>query len=102
MGIYSCCARLWCKVGWLGQREVGHIYSNPLLLLFIPPDVLLTFRPGATLRISRGAVIENTPVGRPGKAPLWVRIVSGDARGCQILLRLRIHTTINPRATGCT
>src|SRR5215831_12398697 len=101
MRIHSGCSRLRPIAGLSVHWEVGNIAASPSLLLFIPPDVLLAFRPWATLEVSRGAIIEDTPIGRPGKAPLQIGIVSSDARSCQILLRLWIYATVDPRATGC-
>src|SRR5689334_11972073 len=79
-GIHPGCAGWWYIVGRLVERKIRDIIAGPLLLFFIPPDILLALGPGTPLWICRCTVIEDTSVGGPGKAPLQICIVVGDAR----------------------
>src|SRR5689334_17758845 len=64
----------------LANGKIGDVVAGPLLLLFIPPHILLTLGPRSSLRISRGAIVENTAVSGPGIAPFQIRIVIGHSR----------------------
>src|SRR2546425_9248178 len=100
MSVHAGCARRWRIVWRPVDWKIRHIIPCPYTLLLIPPQVFLALRPGATLWISRGAIIENTPISRPGKTPLQVGILTGDTRRGQVLVRCWIHTTVNPGAAG--
>src|SRR6266536_2757030 len=101
-GVHAGCAWRRCIIRGFVQLEVRHVYAGPLLLLLVPPDVLLAFRPGATLRISRGAIVQDAPVGGPGKAPLQERIPLWITRGGTVIARLWVDPAVNPRAAGRT
>src|SRR6266566_4980705 len=52
------------------------------------------------LGISRGAIVQDTPVGGPGKAPLRERATLWIARGSAVIPRFWIDAAVNPRAAG--
>src|SRR6201987_5525141 len=62
-------SRLRPVVWRFGRAEIGNVQDSPLLLRLIPQDQFLLPAPGAAFRRSRGAVIENAAIGRPGKCP---------------------------------
>src|SRR5438874_8083807 len=101
MGIHTACPRFWLKVWWLVYRKVRYIIACPLLLFLIPPAILLALGPWTSLWVCRGAVIKNTPVGRPCKTPIQKSISLPIAGSGTVLPWFWIDTTINPRATSC-
>src|SRR5699024_9171581 len=69
-------------VGALGHREVGDVVPGPRAGVLVPPHQLLALAPGPSLRIRRGAVVEDPAVGGPGPAPVGgdlVLLLSGRA-----------------------
>src|SRR6266581_766282 len=70
MCIHAGCPWFWPEARWPVYGEVRDIDTCPLLLRLIPPDIFLALRPWAALWISRGTIVEDAPVGRPGNAPL--------------------------------
>src|SRR5579885_1082224 len=98
--IHALCAWRRRVIGCFIERKIWYIVSGPLLLLLIPPDVLFPFRPGTPLRISRSAIIQDAPVGRPGEAPLQIRIAIGYTRCCSVIARFWIDSAIDPGAAG--
>src|SRR5262245_2350684 len=77
--------------------KVREVQAGPLLFLFIPPTELLALTPGFAVRTSRGTVVEDAPVGGPGKAPsmtvgvAWLPLIR------YIFSRLGIATAVDPR-----
>src|ERR1700682_1403513 len=63
------------RVGRLFPREVGNIEPGPTPGARIPPDIFFSLGPGLAGRVRGGAVIEDAPVARPGKAPFGVDVV---------------------------
>src|SRR5215203_6505145 len=72
--------RLWLVIRRLAGGEVGDVSAGPhagfircrVDLVRVPVDPLLLLGPGGAVRLGRGAVVDDAPVGRPGKAPLQV------------------------------
>src|SRR5215212_329085 len=52
------------------RYEVRLVYTDPLLLLLVPPDVLLALAPRPTLGVGRRPVVEDAAIVRPHPAPL--------------------------------
>src|SRR5258706_15295050 len=85
MSIHAACTRWRRIVRRFTNRKVRYIVTCPFLLLLVPPDIFLAFRPRAPLGISRGAIIQNAPVGGPRIAPLQEGIAVCDARRCTVI-----------------
>src|SRR6266849_2314051 len=49
------------RVGGFGFGKVRAIESGPLALRAVPPDIFLALRPGQSLRVGRGPVVEHAP-----------------------------------------
>src|SRR5579863_5250659 len=60
----------WRHVVWrLRHREVGNVQARPFLTFGIPPYQLLALAPGLAVGTGRGAIVDYSPVGRPGEPP---------------------------------
>src|ERR1700737_1142569 len=90
------------RIGCLFQREIRNVDPGPAPRAGVPPDVLLSLRPGVAGGVRRGAVIEDAPVAGPGETPLWVDVVSGSAVSASrhVLTRRGKHAGINPDAAS--
>src|SRR5260370_13460455 len=83
--------RLFC-------REVRHVHPCPGTGAGVPPDVLLSLRPGLAGRVGRGPVVEDAPVTRPGEAPLGIDVIvrSAVSATCHVLPRRCKYPGVNP------
>src|SRR5712691_2843137 len=90
------------RFGRLSCREIRHVHSGPGTGRGVPPDVLLSLRPGIAGRVRGGPVVENAPVAGPGESPLGIDIVAGTALSAtrHVLPRRWKHPGINPDAAG--
>src|SRR5580700_3691821 len=68
MGVEADTARHRLCGGRFGYGEIRYIVASPLRS--VPPHPLLPFAPWVPGRISRSAVVQQPPVGRPGVAPI--------------------------------
>ena len=102
---------IWISFGsrWLRLREVWYIVANPaalcaipIVVLGVPPEIFLTFRPRLAVRVSRGAVVDYMAVSRPGKAPVEADILIAMASPRQVLPLFRHNAAENPDPTGGT
>ena len=100
---------IWISFGsrWLRLREVWYIVANPaalcaipIVVLGVPPEIFLAFRPRLAIRVSRGAVVDYMAVGRPGKAPVEADILVAMAVPCQVLPLFRHNAAENPDTAG--
>src|SRR5262249_59305083 len=83
--------------------EVGDVVAGPSLRRVVPPDELLPLRPGPSLGIGRGAVVEDAAIGRPRPCPTAVDRVAPDARilrAGQVRLHVGEDAAIEPAAAG--
>src|SRR5689334_18871143 len=55
--------------------EVRCVESDPLLLLFVPPDQLLSLGPGLTVKIRGCAIVENASIVRPSPGPFRCDVI---------------------------
>src|SRR5260370_14590626 len=88
------------RIGRLGCREIRHVEARPATGGSVPPDVLLSLRPGLAGRVGGGPVVEDAPVARPGPSPLWL---DGIVRGAHPATRHVLpccgkHARVNPDA----
>src|SRR5690625_3116699 len=56
-------------VGTLGDREVGDVVAGPSAGFLVPPHQLLALAPRSALRVRRGAVVQDAPIGGPCPSP---------------------------------
>ena len=59
-------------------------------------------RPRLAVRVSRGAIVDDMAIGRPGKAPVETDILVATAVPCQVLPLFRHYAAENPDTTGGT
>src|SRR5205823_374085 len=75
---------------------------GPLVLRFIPPDVLLPFGPRLTVRVGGGAVVDQTAIGRPCPCPLGrdPRLLVMGLAPRRLVHTVCIATRVDPAAAG--
>src|SRR5713226_3250674 len=90
------------SIGRLFCGEVRHVHSCPGTRAGVPPDVLLSLRPGLAGRVGGGPVVEDAPVTRPGESPLGIDIVvwSAISATCQVAPGRWKHPGVDPDAAG--
>src|SRR5439155_17225808 len=80
------------------RRNVGCVQACPLSNRRVPPHELLLLAPRLAVGPGRRAVVENAPIGRPGKAPALAAWTPGIARTGSIDAVRRIYAGIDPTA----
>src|SRR5262249_4616282 len=71
MRVESDASRLRLRGRRLRYGEIRYVVAGPFLA--VPPYPLLPLAPGLAVRVSRRAVVQETPVGRPGVTPIQLR-----------------------------
>ena len=82
--------------------EVGDVVTDPLLLVFVPPDPCLLRAPRLALGVRGSAVVKDLAVGRPHPAPFpfGVGAAIGGLAHRRMVDAVGIHTGVDPAATG--
>src|SRR5579885_1403363 len=73
-----------------------------VLMLRVPPDVFLALRPGPSLRIGGGTIVEDASIGGPGKAPIKADVIVGIAMLRPVIAPLGHDAAEDPAATRGT
>src|SRR5699024_2924182 len=85
-------------------RAVRHVITCPAARFWVPPDVLLAFRPRRSIWSCRSTVVQDTTVGRPRPAPLECNLILGGARylASRLVYVVLEDTGVNPATTRGT
>src|SRR5882762_54348 len=102
MGVEADSSRYCLCRGRFVDDEIGYVVAGPLRS--VPPHPLLPLAPWLPGWIGRSAVVQESPVGGPGEAPVQLRATLtgriGLFAGREILVGSRKHPRIDPRRTS--
>src|SRR6266540_2156567 len=73
--IQAFCAYLWLVIRSFSFYEAGDVYARPFFR--VPPHQLFSFAPRIAVRPCTGAIVNDSAIARPRKAPAVTEIISG-------------------------
>src|SRR3954447_20943669 len=87
--------------GVLGCHEVGYVQAAPAPCVLVPPDQLLPFTPGGSIRARGGAVVQDAAVGGPRECPPMSQVIARLPLVRTVPAGFRINPRVDPAPARC-